>query len=383
MRWKIKRGQYAMVNRNILYIASEDTPGMRPYSASVMKAVWDENSWAVIVLRDESSKKDYSLLPQDKITYIYFPKSKMKKLFYHVYPVKLVKTINRLVKEHNIDLVHTLTGEITLAYVFSALQRKVKVLHTVHDAIGHDSKFSSRWEQLKAYALVGFPNKHIMGVADNLMSNSKHQISYLQKKYPYKKCFYAPFPTLVNDAIKNGTCEVPELRETKDYILFFGNVNLYKGVHLLYGLYTKYKAHFQGAKLVIAGAGNDYFGMDASDGDVIRLNRYIKDSEVKSLFMNAKLVVYPYVSATQSGVLSIASYFGKKMVLSRVPFFESAASGCEGVEIVDVTNETAFLNGIKRLMSLNVTSSGMYAELYDESRLEKSVRMAQDAILSN
>ena len=49
--------------------------------------------------------------------------------------------------------------------------------------------------------------------------------------------------------------------------------------------------------------------------------RFIKDSEVRDLFSRAAVVVYPYISATQSGVTSIASYFDKPMVLSDLPFW--------------------------------------------------------------
>ena len=39
------------------------------------------------------------------------------------------------------------------------------------------------------------------------------------------------------------------------------------------------------------------------------INRYIKDSEVAYLYQHAQCVVYPYISATQSGVLSLAFYY--------------------------------------------------------------------------
>ncbi len=372
-----------MRDKRILYIASEDTPGMRPYASSVMKAVWDENSWAIIVLRSEKSKLDYASFPQDKITYIYFPKNKFAKLLYHIYPIKIVNAIKRIVKEDKIDLIHTLTGEITLSYVFASLQRKICILHTVHDAVSHDSKFTSIFKKLKEYFLVTVPNNHIINTADNVISNSKTQIGYLQEKFPEKKCFYSPFPTLVNDAIKRGESEIPELNGVRDYVLFFGNVNLYKGVHLLYSLYVKYKKTFKDRKLVIAGLGDYYFDVEGDVTDVIRINRYIDDSEIRSLFKGASIVVYPYISATQTGVLSIASYFGKKMVLSDIPFFRSVAYGYRGVEIVDVENEDAFLNAIDSLMATSYDSYAMYKDVYDEDAVRKCVEEAQKAVLLN
>ena len=40
------------------------------------------------------------------------------------------------------------------------------------------------------------------------------------------------------------------------------------------------------------------------------------------LFNHAKAVVYPYISATQSGVLTLAFYFGTPILASDVPFFK-------------------------------------------------------------
>ncbi len=58
---------------------------------------------------------------------------------------------------------------------------------------------------------------------------------------------------------------------------------------------------------------------------------------MSNLFNNAKAVVYPYLSATQSGVLTLAFYFGTPLLASDVPFFK---------ELIDNgVNGMLFLNG--------------------------------------
>ena len=54
--------------------------------------------------------------------------------------------------------------------------------------------------------------------------------------------------------------------------------------------------------------------------------RFIEDEEVAYLFKKAKFTVYPYRSATMSGVLSLAYYFNKKVLASTIPFFEDNAT---------------------------------------------------------
>lgn len=370
-----------VAKRKILYIVSEDASGMRPYAATILKTVMNENSWAVIVVRDEKSKDSYKLLPQQNIIYIDYPQRKLGKLIWHFYPKKLINAIERLIENNRIELVHTLTVEISLAYVVRRLFKGVTVLHTVHDAIEHEVKHKSVIDWVKYKMLVSNPNKKIIGWAKNIVTNSKPQVEYLQKKYPKKRVFYVPFPTLVNDAIKMGGQDVVELENVRDYILFFGNVNLYKGVHLLYRLYCKYKNELGGRKLVIAGSGDDYFGMNNNDSDIIRINRYINDSEVKALFDNAAVVVYPYISATQSGVLSIATYFGKRILLSDIPFFVSEAKGTSAVIFADVTKEKDFLLGLQELLDTNIVSYNLYTEIYNDTALRKSIEIVQKEIL--
>ena len=75
--------------------------------------------------------------------------------------------------------------------------------------------------------------------------------------------------------------------------------------------------------LVIAGKGELSVSAKMQQ-NIIFINRYIKDSEIKYLYEHAACVAYPYMSATQSGVLSLSSYFQTPVLASDVPFFKSA-----------------------------------------------------------
>lgn len=78
---------------------------------------------------------------------------------------------------------------------------------------------------------------------------------------------------------------------------------------------------------------------------IIRINRFIDDCELKSLFECASLVVYPYLSATMSGVLSLAYYFKKSVLLSDIPFFrENGTSACTFFKSGDKRDLTEKLN---------------------------------------
>lgn len=160
-------------------------------------------------------------------------------------------------------------------------------------------------------------------IIPNLTTSSQHQYETLKKSYPNKHVIFNHFPSLVTQAIKNGRSQIEELKNTSDYILFFGTVDHYKGVDLLIEAYDQ-KVFHDRHKLVIAGKGRHYV---TDNKNIIRLNRFIKDAEVRDLFTKAAIVVYPYRSATMSGVLSLAFYFRKKVVMSDVPFSKNTPTG--------------------------------------------------------
>jgi glycosyltransferase involved in cell wall biosynthesis len=367
--------------KKILFLATEDAPGMRPYAFSMIRSTSNPLSHAIIVLKQESEKKHFNGIEQYcKVHYLLRPSNTLGKLWWHVYPKSIVSTINSILDANDIDLIVTLTGEVCLSWIFGKLQKKVPILHTVHDAIPHEYKLSFI-NSIKDKIFVSGPNKSILKKGKFLVTNSTAQKKWLEQNCPDKKIYYCPFPSLVTADIENGAVVASELNGINDYILFFGRIEFYKGVHLLYNAYINNKDTFKPHRLVLAGRGDheNYYFPVANDNDVIVLNRFIEDCEVRKLFENAAVVVYPYISATQSGVLSIASRFGKKMVVSDVPFFRDSANGQEGVFFTDPNNEAQLVETILDAMKSTSTTHQLYAGAYSLEAITEYM----DSIINN
>ena len=124
--------------------------------------------------------------------------------------------------------------------------------------------------------------------------------------------------------------------------------------------------YLQRLKLVIAGRGRD---ITAINPNIIRINRFIDDAEVRDLFCKALLVVYPYRSATMSGVLSIAYYFNKRVLLSSIPFFiDNATKSAAFFKCGDVADLQAQMERLTASGG-NEHSDGSYGEIYSEKIL--------------
>ena len=137
----------------------------------------------------------------------------------------------------------------------------------------------------------------------------------------------------------------------------------------------------QARPLVIAGSRDIYFQRRPQDEQqrVVFINRFIDDSELRDLFGRAAVVVYPYISATQSGVASIASYFGKPMVLSDLPFFKQTCDGCDGIHFFAGGDSQALADAIGHAVNEGPVST---RPLYDREYSPQALRSTLDNIIS-
>ena len=229
--------------------------------------------------------------------------------------------IFKLCREKNIELVHYINDIPSIAVQKRMEEMGIIVLSTVHDLEPHEAK--KAWYKMLRQKVLYKRLKENLFEAKYLVTNSMEQYDKIKSIYPNKKLTFHSFPSLVTKEIINGKDVPSELKNiTKPYILFFGRIEEYKGIHLLYKAFMESPSLQEKYNIVIAGSGQISFERLNNDDQVIFLNRYIKDSEIAYLYKNAVCVVYPYISATQSGVLSVAFYYQTPVLASDVPFFK-------------------------------------------------------------
>ena len=327
----------------------------------------------LIVTRYGADFAAFPGIPATAITWIDYPTSKVTKAIFRFWPSSVKRAIRQKVSDNGIDLLYSLTGELILAGTIKKLQQMTPLLYTVHDAVYHDYKFSNIFQGLKDRLIIAGPQRRLFRDTPHKVTNSLAQFELLQQSFPRHKSHYAPFPTLVNDDIARGGREVPELKSVQDgYILFFGTLHLYKGVHLLYDAYQTHP-ELQERALVIAGTKDIYFDRSTDEKNVVWINRFVDDSEVADLFSRAAVVVYPYISATQSGVVSIASYFGKPMVVSDLPFFKQTCEGSEGIEYFTANDPESLTAAITRSLQSPASTRPLYDRQYTPEALRTAL----------
>ena len=115
-----------------------------------------------------------------------------------------------------------------------------------------------------------------------------------------------------------------ELGVSGSVILFFGYVRPYKGLGLLMDAFARALKRVPATLLIV---GEFYEKREPYDeqisglsiGEHVRVvDEYVANEEVEKYFKAADLVVLPYLSATQSGIVQTSYSFGKPVVVTEV-----------------------------------------------------------------
>lgn len=348
----------------VLIVAVDPTAGMVPFVATIANTLADDNRFEVYALVSDKEKMSYSdkLSGNINVKTVDNPVSFLGKLFFKIYPLKLFNLLEDQILALNPDVVHFMVGEYMFANHLQKIKSKSSLCLTVHDLHSHERSNQLIKDKLIYKYIIHKGYKKCEKFIQNLTTSSLAQYKELKVLYPLKNIVFTHFPSLVTEQIKLGTTKVNELKDIEKYILFFGSVDAYKGVDLLISAFCSLE-NTNGIKLVIAGKGHDY---DTNgNNNIIRINRFIKDEEVGDLFRKASFVVYPYISATMSGVLSIAYYFHKRVLLSDVQFFrDNATPSCTFFrvgDLVDLKNKLQILLNSKDDILVEDYYSKMYS----------------------
>jgi len=197
--------------------------------------------------------------------------------------------------------------------------------------------------------------KYFVSACDSFLVMSKSVEEQLRTFTKTKKIVLAEHPISDNfgeavsydDALKHL-----ELSKDFRYLLFFGFIRDYKGLDLLLDAMADERIQQMPLKLIVAG---EYYSNEEKyqtqiqslgiEDQLIMRTEFISNEDVKYYFCAADLVTQPYRTATQSGVSSLAYFFDKPMVVTRVGGLPEIVAHDEAGYVVDV-NPTAIADAI-------------------------------------
>lgn len=146
----------------------------------------------------------------------------------------------------------------------------------------------------------------------------------------------------------------------KRVLLFFGYIRKYKGLRKLIEAFSIIAPQFDDVHLLIVGEcyedANEYNALIQSSGVSHRItwiNEYVPNEDVGLYYNSADIVVLPYESATQSGIVKIAFGYGKPIVATNVGgLAEEIATWNAGI-VVENNAPKTFAEGVATMLRLS------------------------------
>ncbi len=191
--------------------------------------------------------------------------------------------------------------------IIAAVLKKIPVISTVHDPVAHKGE-----KNLSLLFLDGLSIKRSSGLIVHA--------DYFTETVSKRAGTGAPVFSIPLGTLSDPACPVI-FRDPSGQIkniLFLGRLERYKGIDLLISAFKKLKAKYPGICLTIAGEGDirPYSAAASSSQDIKFENKWLSGREISGLLSKADMLVAPYISATQSGILPMAYEAGVPVVVS-------------------------------------------------------------------
>jgi alpha-maltose-1-phosphate synthase len=239
------------------------------------------------------------------------------------------------IRDFKPDIIHVNSGFPSLLPLYPVFSFFRSVV-TVHDAVPHEGekivKKMFHYIQLLSYSL--FFTRII--VHSEKIKNQLPSFVSRKKVYVMQHVNYGHLAKNVEPKVKISN---------KFTVLFFGRILKYKGLEYLVRAFDDLDP--DRFELVIAGEGQ--IDVDVTKENVRVINRFVTDSEMAGLFQGADVVVTPYLSASQSGVIYLAFAFGKPVITTNVGALgEIVRNGQNGIVIIPKSAD-ALRDAIQRI----------------------------------
>ena len=255
----------------------------------------------------------------------------------------------RKIKKENPDLVIIQWWHPYFApcyWMLARLLKDTKILFVCHNVFPHER-----------FPMDRFLTGQVLRHGDYFIVQSGMDAEDLRKVKP-DACFRQTVHPTYNvfrfrDMSREEGRKLLHINKEEKVLLFFGFVREYKGLKHMIRALPEITGRLEHVKLLIVGD----FGNDRQDYlDLIAENNmerfieihdgYIPDQEVEKYFAACDLVVLPYESATQSGIVQIAYGFEKPVVVTAVGGLPDVVTDGKTGYVVEPKNPEALADAV-------------------------------------
>lgn len=168
-----------------------------------------------------------------------------------------------------------------------------------------------------------------------------------------------PVYSIFGDSLsKDAARQALGLGASERVLLFFGYIRRYKGLDVLLDAMPEIVAAVPNVKLLVVG---EFYGdEDLYREKILTLNlpqhltlvsEYVPNSEVGKYFCACDVVVLPYRSATQSGIVQIATHFERPCIVTDVGGLSEAVKDGETGYVITPNSPDAIAEAVKKFFA--------------------------------
>ena len=231
----------------------------------------------------------------------------------------------------------------------------VQIIRVLHDVQKHPGDI---WPNNRIIKKVVREAKFLITLS-NSVDKQVHQIS------PSIRTAVAEVPIFDFKSMSNSF-DLP-----KKYILCLGRIREYKGTSLM--LKALDDEQFSSVSLVVAGEGKLEF---KESQNVIRIAKWLSEAEIAELVIRSEIVAFPYIEASQSGLIPFCISKNKKIVITPLPGLIDQVAGYPNSSIATaITAEalsTALIKSLADEVKVLRTPKGSIDQLFVKCILESS-----------
>ena len=249
--------------------------------------------------------------------------------------------------------------------LLSSVLRKIPKLFVCHNVFPHER-----------FPMDRFLTKRVLKKGAGFITHSKMDADDLKSIVSRPNYETTVLPTFnafkIKDMSRDEARSTLRIPDDRKILLFFGFVREYKGLKHIINAMPEIVRHDSSIQLMIVGE----FGGDKTDymnlieksevsSSITVVDGYIPDKEIEKYFAACDLVVLPYESATQSGIVQIAYSFEKPVIATEVGGLPEVVIDGKTGYIVPPKNPKALGEAVLRFFT-----DGKAAEFGDNVRAE-------------
>jgi glycosyltransferase involved in cell wall biosynthesis len=285
-------------------------------------------------------------------------KAPSERIVNSINPFNWIATANKILKE-NADLVvfdwwHPFFGPCHFA-ISNLIKKKYKnkIVFITENFISHEGNAVD-----KTLTKIGLKNASSFVALSEIVEKDLNALAAGRKIYRSELPIFDYTESEVKTNLHSTKNELGFKEEDK-VLLFFGYVRKYKGLDILLDAMPEISKKYPGIKLLVVGEFYDdpsvYINKIKElriENNVKIINKFIPNEEVRKYYLAADLVVLPYRSATQSGILNVAYGFNKPALVTDVGGLSQFVKHKETGIIIKPDSPDAIAKGVEEFYSL-------------------------------